>query len=956
MPILIIFDSSSKIIRGSNVNMVDFLFSVNLVGKIITTESLSGKTSTRRWAANYQKSVDNVSTVIQLSPTTGNQLIFTSSNPSSISINASGTATVLTTGVSTLSATDPQLGALSATIGVNISYSNFGISDTTYTDPNCLGAKITQLMSNYLSNLTPSQYVNQYFTKWSTFNLDPLNTNIVDNPDFIAKDLDLSWVSVYRDDGTGRSINFPRHLISPRHVIMANHVQPGVGEKISFRTKAGAIQEVTVLQYSWIADDLGVAYLDADVVGIEPVLFPSESLFCYNLFDEVAFAYTNSVNTKAANLPGIGYVSAYDELPVFALLINQIPNAFTRTINGVPLNFSYSSPNPAAELQGGWRHLSALSLLGLSKNITTAPTGYPSGASVSFDKPSRVYRNFSCDIYDGDSSSPVFAPITVGSETKCLLITSLYSTSNGPNYSEHLLDIVDVMNKQAATHGDSRTYALNTVDLNSLGYRRYSQGYSDLSPAAKKVVQTFNKYGGSNGVVLSALRLNKEVHNQDDTPNIIYQMTGKKVAHIQWDYIDPYLNFFINQGVQAKALLDWASGIQALKDHWNAGGTVGLGVTYPNFVTGGDWFDRRRDIFTEVSFLKEENSSTQAFKDYRAALDRLADMLNTQLIAADGTKIPVVLRMYGETNGWYDYLPGEGLDPDFQLPGRVITSLSRQVGTSLYQITFAPRPLHSPGIPGIGNTMQVTGTSDSRWSGRYTPYQVVSGNLSTDPYNQPLTILAWKGGSNPSGSIDVSSGSAIAYPSSGSYYAGIDRAEDLMIVIRETLDYLRFKKGCTQIINSTCLFPELFWSTNEANKNALGQTFDYSNWMPDPNYVDMGGADYYTSTSSATTNKPGVISSLAKQRSLAGTTKPFVMHELGFNMSSDSNMHTGPANSQVNFWSTEVAAIKQNLPFLSSVGFWDHNYIPATTDAAFPDFVSTVNNGLITLDKLNRIN
>lgn len=959
MSILILFDSSSRLIRGSSNDKVDFSFTVNVVGKTLSTVSINGSTIQKRWSGTYQKSIDNIVTSFQISPTTGNPLRFSSNNENVATIDQSGNVVSNSAGLATLVATDPALGSVGASTIINVANSGFLVNSVSFIDSNSVGSATQTLMKGYIDSLSPSQYTDQYFSQWSNISLQQLTPVVSDNPTFIGNDLDLSWVSLYREspDGTIRNTIYTGHLISPRHLIMANHVQYGPGEKAVFRTKTGSIQKVTVLQYNWIADDVGVVYLDADVVDIEPVMFPSEPIRNYNFLDEGLSSLDANIRSTIAVIPGLSTISTNNEVLCFGLVVNKIPNAYTEVVNGQTRTYDWKSPNPLASFVGGRRHLTILNLLNLTKNSgPILPPGYPSGSYLFFDKPTSSYKNFSCDIYGGDSSSPIFIPITVNNQTKCLLLTTLHGPTSGPSYTDHMPDIVDMMNKQALNHGDTRTYALNTVDLKTIGYRRYTQGFSDLSPAAQKVVQTFKKFGGTNGLMLSALRLNNQVHNQDDTAGLIYQMTGKKVAHIQWDYIDPGLKFFINQGLQAKATLDWTSGIQALKDHWNAGGTVGLGVTYPNFVTGGDWFDRRRSNFSEVSLLKEENSTSQAFIDYRAALDRLADMLNTQLIAADGTKIPVVLRMFGETNGWYDYLPGEGLDPEFQLPGRVLTGLSRQVGTSLYQLTFAPRPAHSPGIPGIGGTIQVEGTSNPAWSGRYTPYQVVSGNLATDPYNQPLTILAWKGGSNPTGSLDVSSGSAIAYESSGAWYAGRDRAEDLMVVIRETLDYLWFQKGCTHIINSTCLFPEQYWSTIETNKDRLGRTFDYSNWNPGENYVQMLGADYYTSTSAATTDKFGVISSLTKQRSLFDASKPFVMHELGFNMGFDSNQYTGPANTTVDFWSKEIAAIRQNLPFLSSIGIWDHHYIPATTDPAFPDFVSTVNNDLITLDKLNRIN
>lgn len=472
MTLKIIFDDAASLITGLNSDLVDFTFSVLNVSPKISHVSFSGETTILDWSASYDIISSQSMITYTVSPTTHNPIEIILTDPTVAQVDQTGLITFLKTEALTVMLRDQDTGSKSTTLIGSVKPSNFSLDAVTYKDPNSLGANVIRTMDNLFQNVDPTMFNDKYFRLWTTDTQNSQTVAInVKNPDRIAPELDLSWIAVVRfdPDWTNPTPFFPGHLISSRHVVIANHVQYGIGQHIRFVTKTGQARDAAVLQYSWIADDLGIVYLDTDILDIDPVCFPSESLSHYSLIHDSMFELDRNIQLSS------GY--SYSELPlnvnfncpVLSAPLNPIPTTFVWTGGGSP-----TSPNPNASFTHWIRHLIVTNLYGLSKNNGIEKTGYPSGASCSIGPPTNNYKNYTLDIYPGDSSSPVFMPVAINGEIKCLLLTSYRGVFDGPNYSEHLADMVDCMNKQAAAHGDTKTYSLNTIDLAAAGFTRTS--------------------------------------------------------------------------------------------------------------------------------------------------------------------------------------------------------------------------------------------------------------------------------------------------------------------------------------------------------------------------------------------------------------------------------------------------------------------------------------------------
>lgn len=480
-------------------------------------------------------------------------------------------------------------------------------------------------------------------------------------------------------------------------------------------------------------------------------------------------------------------------------------------------------------------------------------------------------------------------------------------------------------------------------------------GYNNLSLEAQGVLGTLASYGNGRGVLVGVGRLASIISNAGDAATYFQQRTGKKPAIYIWDYCAPEMY----PGNETTVTNDTAAAVNLMKAHWEAGGICGFHISWRNFRTAssgysGDWFDRRRDRPADVTDLLLSSGASAAKTAYWAFIDNLATYLNTQLLDSRGRKIPQIFRLFAECNGWYDFVAGEGYNPGTQTD-RYITSIVKQAGGK-YRITFAARPAGAgvPSIPLDGSVIQVTGSSDSNWNSRYDNGVVVSGN---DNVGSILVADFWKGEANPAGPAPAD-GTLRAYPVNGFWWNGRDRAADLQQLTRDTMDYLRNTKGCTHILHATSLFPfngvSSPWSSQETQTNASAQTFAYSNWNPGANYIDIGGIDYYPSTSSTETMNNATLTASCLSHRVQTSNKPWLIHELGFG--SDNSM-SGAGHQVSGFWTREfLPYLLKNYPYCAGISFWSKYMFPDVGQPAYQSFVDMVNSdSIITLDKLKRL-
>ncbi len=484
---------------------------------------------------------------------------------------------------------------------------------------------------------------------------------------------------------------------------------------------------------------------------------------------------------------------------------------------------------------------------------------------------------------------------------------------------------------------------------------------NSLTRNARGVLATLSAYGGQRGLILGAGRLLSATGLANDTSAAVtmQQRFGQRPGLIEWSYMDRETY----PGNESWVDIDKASTLAEVKQHWRDGGICGFNVAWRNFRTAtgatppyggwsGDHFDRRRDRPEDVSDLLLSAPDTTAKRAYWRFVDRMGDYLNTQVVDDSGEPIPQIFRVFSESNGWYNFIQGEGWNPTNQ-QDRYITNITRQSGGK-YRITFAQRQAGTqhPTMPLGGPVIQVTGSSVSSWNGRYDSATLVSGS---DAVGDVLVIDCWKGEAQPNGSAPVDA-TLRAYPVNGFWWAGLDRAAFVVQLWKDTVDFLRNTKGCKQLLFTSSNMPaDDFsnpWSTDELKVDAQGRNLLYSNWDVGNDYVHVIGTDTYLGVSAANTvDRQKLIDSCAKFATM-NPARPWLFHEFGYG--TDNSM-TGPGHLVAGHWTKELATIQSKFPYCCGIGFWNKYMFPQPGQPAFASFNEAVNNGVfITLDKLKR--
>jgi hypothetical protein len=197
-------------------------------------------------------------------------------------------------------------------------------------------------------------------------------------------------------------------------------------------------------------------------------------------------------------------------------------------------------------------------------------------------------------------------------------------------------------------------------------------------------------------------------------------------------------------------------------------------------------------------------------------------------------------------------------------------------------------------------------------------------SVSTRPTTTEFTVSGWASDPGAPGALT----SATLYECSGFWWAGADRAADLVTLYKQTIAYLRDIKGVHNLLYSWCIYPfdgNLFTSSNPA-------TYPYSNWWPGASWVDVVSIDYYGESAGGWgMDKAALRSSMAFITDYADINgKPFMFAEIGFR---------DPGRAQVGLWDQKaIFQILADYPQARVVAPWSSDTIPAPSDAGYPTF------------------
>lgn len=358
---------------------------------------------------------------------------------------------------------------------------------------------------------------------------------------------------------------------------------------------------------------------------------------------------------------------------------------------------------------------------------------------------------------------------------------------------------------------------------------------------------------------------------------------GKYPVMLAWEWADP-----VSEPVE------YALMVSSLKAHYGRGGICGVHFHFGSFLAGGydSDKDRKKATYAEVTQIKVGGS---AVATYRLTLDKIANFLNTDMVVK-GVKIPVVVRLFHELNGWAD-------EPD-----QTISSMTTTGGFATPNFS-APHGL----VP--GDFLQLNSCTPTAYNGlRY---------VSTVPSTTQVTF-------EQSGSPAALSGTGIAYKVVGFWWAGNDRSADLKIVWQETIAYLRDTKGVHNALYSWCPYPYdgiLFNSSNPA-------TYPYATWWPGNDYVDIVAIDYYGENKGASNwgiDKDAFRNSTNTmiRNYCEAQRKPFVIAELGYRVGGDV----------VNLWDElTFTPLLRDFTQCRAVSFWGPEFMGAPGTPAYAGF------------------
>lgn len=420
-----------------------------------------------------------------------------------------------------------------------------------------------------------------------------------------------------------------------------------------------------------------------------------------------------------------------------------------------------------------------------------------------------------------------------------------------------------------------------------------------------------------------------------DYPAMFEERFGHTPGWIAWEYISP-----------SKNALGYTAAVSKLKAHHEAGGIVGIHCHIDNFhqytLTPQKFVEsyaRDRSSKDAVACLRADSSvNTAARALWYTWLDEFSYFLNNDMVDSKGRKIPVIVRLFHEVNGFYNYLNGEGYGSGYTGSETLSITNVQVVGD---QITFTyAAGLPDTFVPQRNDTIHVKGYTGASavYNGFYRIYSLDSANRTVTSvfYETPQAVT----------------GTPTFYVCTGFWWAGADRADDVMVVYREAVNRIRTTNNVHNALYATCLYPyngSMYWSSNPDGADKFGNQLAYSRWYPGNSYVDVVTSDWYDRGgmySGITMDNPTFKSSSLRMRDAHGS-KPFLIAELGFDT---------VGKTEEGFWTRDFwNPLKKNMPFYGGVSFWDDNYFPNVNDKAFQSFKDMLDDpALLTLDRLNR--
>lgn len=349
--------------------------------------------------------------------------------------------------------------------------------------------------------------------------------------------------------------------------------------------------------------------------------------------------------------------------------------------------------------------------------------------------------------------------------------------------------------------------------------------------------------------------------------------------------------------------------VAAIKAHHRAGGICAALWHPKNYLTGGNNYDREKGNWDAVLACKVGGSK---ITEYRADLDVLANTLNTVLLDDNGKRIPFIIRIFNEINGWFDF------------PDMTVDSLTRSGSTATMHFTRGANPLTAQWAA-ANCKFQIRGASDTKWN---KIHDVVGYVADGDGNGGTVTFTVTDSPtSGPTGTI-------LTYPLAGDWWAGADRAADVLELARQTIDYMRDTKGCNQLMWCCDLFTynRLTSSTNPAN-NA------YSIWLTGmESYWDIVTSNLYqdepTSWGFFDFGATEVVASFQTLVDWCDANqRPIFYHEFG-------GRYSGVQDPVA--WSQKMmGAFDSKTPYrrLAGVVTWTYpNFLPAVGTAVAADF------------------
>lgn len=347
---------------------------------------------------------------------------FINQAPTIASVDASGNVSRITNGTAIIDVKTPVGTRRTTRVMANTSV-------VTYAHKNyksgSVGLHIVNAINTMIASKAPGRTV-QEFTTANNGNWAALSATR--NASLFTGAMDFSAISLAREDiSLGY---FPYLLISPRHIICAAHIFGTVGKGIAWKAPDGSYKTARTLSYATYGDygaghDVGVAYLDTAITGINPFKFlPSNWA-----------NYLSSMSAGSWPYPA--------KLPCLAKLYHMVDS--DSWVNGIAVNDMCYMPSG---ITGNWA--AVLSGSGV-RDATLLP-----------------WSNVTDGIRGGDSGSPTMLPIN----GEAVLIGAQSSASGLNNFVAYETWIEAQMNSQAAAQGDSTVYTLGRADLS--GFTQYT--------------------------------------------------------------------------------------------------------------------------------------------------------------------------------------------------------------------------------------------------------------------------------------------------------------------------------------------------------------------------------------------------------------------------------------------------------------------------------------------------